>query len=137
MRKLVLIAMMTAAVAALCACGEQHSKAFRTMQQDVTDLQTKIQETNDCDELQMLNFGVMGLRSDLDNLPQATDITEAELLELATLVDGVEASWRGKVAALDCNNFEAMEEDYDTSGEEDYPSVEEEHPSVDEEKSVK
>lgn len=121
MGRLVAFLVLTFSLLGFCSCGDGHSKEYHAMQQDVNDLQLKIQETGDCDELQMLSFSILGLRSDMDNLQQATEVTEAEISELADLVDGLDAAWRGKVTALGCNQFEAGEEEYDTSGEEDYP----------------
>lgn len=121
MRRMAAIMVLTFSLLGFYSCGDDHSKEYRAMQQEVNDLQLKIQETADCDELQMLSFSILGLRSDLDNLQQATEVTEAEITELGDLVDGLDAAWRGKATALECNQFDASEEEYDTSGEEDYP----------------
>lgn len=112
---------LTFSLLGLCSCQNGHSKEYRAMEQEVGDLQLKVQETEDCDELQMLSFSILGLRSDLDNLQQETTVTEAEIGALGDLVDGLDAAWRGKVTALECNQYQAAEEEYDTSGEEDFP----------------
>ena len=121
MGRIALFLTLTFSLLAFCSCGNKHSKEYRTMQQDVVGLQLKIQDVDDCDELQMLSFSIVGLRSDLDNLQQQSEVTEAEISELGDLVDGLDAAWRGKVSSLDCNQYEAGAEEYDTSGEEDYP----------------
>ena len=39
-------------------------------------MRNQINATEDCDDLQMLNFSILGLRSDLDNLMQAAAIPD-------------------------------------------------------------
>lgn len=123
MGRISIFVVLTISLLGFCSCGNSRSKEYRKMQQSVSDLQLKIQETEDCDELQMLSFSILGLRSDLDNLQQESTVTEAEISELGDLVDGLDAAWRGKVTALECNQFDGNEEEYDTSGEEDYPEM--------------
>ena len=88
------------------------------MEEEVKSIEEKIGGIEDCDELQMLNFAIMGLRSDMENLEQGGEIPETELSQLNDMVDGLEATWNGKWAALDCE--ETMGDDeLDTSGEGD------------------
>lgn len=117
---------LTLPLLGLCSCQNEHSKEYQAMKKEVSDLQLKVQETEDCDELQLLSFSILGLCSDLDNLQQETTVTEAEIGELGDLVDGLDAAWRGKVASLECNQYQAAEEEYDTSGEEDFPEIDNE-----------
>ena len=87
------------------------------MEDEVKSIEEEISGINDCDELQMLNFAIMGLRSDLENLEQGGEIPEAELAQLNDMVDGLEATWNGKWALLDCEETLGTDE-LDTSGEE-------------------
>ena len=70
---------LTAFVLGLYSCGEQPSKQYKAMEQEVKSIEEKISGIYDCDELQMLNFAIMGLRSDLENLEQAKEIPDTEL----------------------------------------------------------
>ena len=117
MKRTTIIAILTAFVLGLCSCGEQHSKQFKAMEDEVKSIEEEISGINDCDELQMLNFAIMGLRSDLENLEQGGEIPEAELAQLNDMVDGLEATWNGKWALLDCEETLGTDE-LDTSGEE-------------------
>ncbi len=88
------------------------------MEEEVKSLEEEISGIKDCDELQILNFAIMGLRSDLENLQQAAEIPDTELSQLNDMVDGLEASWNGKWAVLDCESVLGTEDELDTSGEE-------------------
>ena len=66
----------------------------------------------------MLNFGILGLRSDLDNLIQAAEISDAEISQLDEMLTGLEASWNGKWSTLECDQT-LTDDQMDTSGEED------------------
>jgi len=102
---------------AICSCGDSASKQFRAIEEEVKSIENKINEINDCDELQMMNFGILGLRSDMDNYRIDSEMTETEISQLDEMIDQLEATWNGKWALLDCeqkmNNGEL-----DTSGEE-------------------
>ncbi len=116
MNRLSIVVILTAFVLGFCSCSEQPSKQFKAVEEEVKSLEEKISGIDDCDELQMLNFAIMGLRSDLENLEQGGEIPETELSQLNDMVDGLEATWNGKWAALDCE--ETMGDDeLDTSGE--------------------
>ena len=84
--------------------------------------ETKICEMTDCDELQMLNFAILGLRSDMDNYRQNSAMSEQEIELLDGKLDELMATWNGKWAALDCEQ-DMTDDELDTSGEEigDYP----------------
>ncbi len=118
MNRLSIIAILTAFVLGICSCSEQPSKQFKAMEEEVKTIEQEISAINDCDELQMLNFAIMGLRSDLENLDQGGQIPEAELSQLNDMMDGLEATWNGKWAALDCEEALGNDE-LDTSGEGD------------------
>lgn len=117
MNRLSIIVILTSFALGLCSCGNQPSKQFKAMQEEVKSIEEEIATINDCDELQMLNFAIMGLRSDLENLEQGGEIPETELQQLTEMVDGVDATWNGKWAVLDCEE-KMGSDDLDTSGEE-------------------
>ena len=111
------IIVMLALMIGLSSCGDQHSKQFKAMEEELKSIELKINEVADCDELQMMNFSILGLRSDVDNYRQESEMTEAEIEQLDGLIDQLVALWNGKWASLDCEkNF--AEEELDTSGEE-------------------
>ena len=118
MNKLPIIAILTAFVLGFCSCSEQPSKQFKAMEEEVKSIEEEISGIQDCDELQMLNFAIMGLRSDLENLEQGGEIPDTELGQLNDMVDGLEATWNGKWAVLDCEEVMGDDE-LDTSGEGD------------------
>ena len=66
----------------------------------------------------MLNFGILGLRSDLDNLTQAASIPDNEITQLDEMLTRLEATWSGKWGAAECDQM-VGEDEMDTSGEED------------------
>ena len=110
--------MLTAIAFCVCSCGNRVSKSFKVIEAEVVSIENQINATNDCDDLQMLNFGILGLRSDLDNLVRAAEIPETEINQLDDMLTRLEATWNGKWAALDCDRVIA-EDEMDTSGEED------------------
>jgi hypothetical protein len=92
------------------------------MEQEVLTIENEINATSDCDDLQMLNFGILGLRSDLDNLMQSAAIPDGEISQLDEMLTRLEATWNGKWSALECDK-NLSDDEMDTSGEEDgeYP----------------
>lgn len=118
MKKASIIAVL-ALVLGFCSCGDQPSKQFKAMEEEMKTFETKINEITDCDELQLMNFGILGLRSDMDNYRQESEMTESEIEQLDGMIDQLEAARNGKWAALGCEQ-NMMEDELDTSGEEEY-----------------
>ncbi len=118
MNRFSIIALVTALTLCLCSCGNRISKQFKAMEQEVLNIENQINNTSDCDDLQMLNFGILGLRSDLDNLIQAAEIPDEEINRLDEMLTKLEATWNGKWATLDCDQ-QLSDDEMDTSGEED------------------
>lgn len=110
---------LTALLLMFYSCGEQPSQAVQAMEKSLKDIETKIQETNGCDELQLLTFSVLGLRTDLEKLQQDETVKEADIIRLSDAIDRLDASLTGKYAALDCNQA-FSEEEIDTFGDEEY-----------------
>ena len=109
---------LTALTLCFCSCGNHVSKQFKDMEQEVLTIENEINATSDCDDLQMLNFSILGLRSDLDNLIRAEGIPDEEILQLDEMLTRLEATWNGKWSALDCDQI-ISDDEMDTSGEED------------------
>lgn len=110
---------LTALLLMFYSCGEQPSQAVQAMEKSLKDIETKIQETNGCDELQLLTFSVLGLRTDLEKLQQDETVKEADIIRLTDAIDRLDASLTGKYVALDCNQA-FNEEEIDTFGDEEY-----------------
>lgn len=119
MKKLVLFSLI-ALFLGFYSCGEQRSKALQTLQKDIENVETQIQETNDCDELQLLTFSILGLRTDLEKLLQDETITEGVALTLTETINQLDASLTGKYVALDCNQAGSEEGEIDVFGEGEY-----------------
>ena len=122
MNKLSIIAMLTALLLGFCSCGHQASKQFKAMEGEVSSIENQMNELTNCDDLQMLNFSILGLRSDLDNLIQTAAIPDAEITKIDEMLTNLEAAWSGKWAALECDQV-VDDGEMDTSGEEEgaYP----------------
>ncbi|MCR5657733.1 MAG: hypothetical protein K6G25_00235 [Bacteroidales bacterium] len=118
MNRISIIVMLTALMLWICSCGNRTSKQFMAMEEEVLSIENQINTTSDCDDLQMLNFGILGLRSDLDNLIQAAEIPDEEINKLDEMLTRVEATWNGKWSTLECEQV-ISEDEMDTSGEED------------------
>lgn len=118
MKRLSIIAILSILTLCLCSCGDRTSKQFKTMEEEVKIVEDQINTAEDCDDLQMTNFGILGLRSDLDNLIQAAEIPDEEINKLDEMLTGLEAAWNGKWATLGCDQV-MDENEMDTSGEED------------------
>lgn len=118
MKRRSIVATLVALAFVMCSCGNSVSSQFKAMEEEVSSIENQINETTDCDDLQMLNFSILGLRSDLDNLIQAAEIPDEEINKLDEMLTGLEATWGGKWATLECE--QAFSNDgMDTSGEED------------------
>lgn len=117
MNRLSIIVMLAMALC-LGSCGNTTSKQFKAMEEEITAVENQINELTNCDDLQMLNFSILGLRSDLDNMIQSAEIPDTEINQLDEMLTSVEASWNGKWAALECDQI-ITEDEMDTAGEED------------------
>ena len=122
MKRVSILMAMAVWALGMASCGNQPSKEFKAMEEEVSSIEDKICEMTDCDELQMLNFAILGLRSDMDNYRQNSAMSEQEIELLDGKLDELMATWNGKWAALDCEQ-DMTDDELDTSGEEigDYP----------------
>ncbi len=119
MKRFILI-LLNALLLVTYACTEKPSKAVQALRKDIESFETKIQETEDCDELQMFTFSILGLRTDLEKLNQDETVKEAEILELTNAIDLLDASLTGKYAALDCNQAAGDDSELDVFGDDAY-----------------
>ena len=116
--KKVTLSLLTALLFVFYSCGEQPSKAAQTLEKEIKNVEKQIQETNDCDDLQLITFSILGLRTDLEKLQQDETVKESEILELTNTIDQLDASLTGKYVALDCN--QAIDDEIETFGEDEY-----------------
>lgn len=117
MKRFSLLALLAMALC-IYSCGNKVSKQFKAMEAEVADVERQIDTLTDCDNLQMLNFSILGLRSDLDNMIQSAEIPDAETKQLDVMLTKLENAWKGKWATLQCDQS-ISEGEMDTSGEED------------------
>jgi len=117
MRRLMTLSLMAVLTLTVCSCGNTTTKQFKEVEAEVQSIESQINEITNCDELQMMNFGILGLRSDMDNYRIDSEMTETEISKLDEMIDQLEAAWNGKWASLDCEQQMGGDE-LDTSGEE-------------------
>ena len=118
MRRIAIFALL-AALFLFNACEDTISKQFKAMEEEISSIENQINTIDDCDELQMMNIAILGLRSDMDNYRQDSDaeMTDTEIGQLDDMIDKLEATWNGKWDSLNCE--ESISNDVlDTSGEE-------------------
>ena len=118
MKRLSIIALLVALMFCFCSCGEKHSKQYSAMEEEILSIENQINTISDCDDLQMLNFSILGMRTDLDNLIQSSEIPDTEISQLDEMLTGLEAAWNGKWSTLECDQT-LTEDGMDTSGEGD------------------
>lgn len=118
MKRLSIIALLTALMFFVGSCGDKHSKQYKAMEDEILSIENQINNIANCDDLQMLNFGILGLRSDLDNLIQSAEIPDTEISQLDEFLTRLEAAWSGKWSTLECDQI-LNEDSMDTSGEEE------------------
>ena len=117
MKRVTVIAMLAALTLCLWSCENPVSKQYKAMEEEISSIETQINEITDCDELQMMNFAILGLRSDMDNYRQNGEMTDVEIGKLDDMIDKLEAAWNGKWTSLNCEGS-LIEGEFDTSGEE-------------------
>ena len=116
MKRITILTMLAALMLCFSACEEKVSKQFKGMEEEISTIETKINEITDCDELQMMHIAIYGLRSDMDNYRQESEMTDAEIGKLDDMIDKLEATWNGKWNSVGCEGS-LIEGEFDTSGE--------------------
>lgn len=122
MKKTILFALVTAFLSTLCACRNGHSKVYVNLEKETTLIESKILETDNCDDLQMLSFSILGLRSDLENATLESQVSEAETTELTQSADRLQKLWENKWNDLDCDAEINEDDELYSSSDDDYPS---------------
>ena len=119
MKKTIILVFITLTLSVLYSCRNGHSKAYVSLEKEVSLIEAKIQETDNCDDLQMLNFSILGFRSDLENARQDLDLSEDEAETLEQMAERLDSACQAKAKSLNC----AAQSDDDaliTSDEDDY-----------------
>ena len=117
MKRIAMLALLTALFLGFNACDNAVSEQFKVMEEEISSVENQINAIEDCDELQMMNFAILGLRTDMDNCLQETEMTDTEVGKLDDMIDKLEATWVGKWTSLNCEESLSNDE-FDTSGEE-------------------
>ena len=102
----------------ICSCNDGPSKPYQMLEGESISIEEKIGETTNCDDLQMLHFGILGLRSDYDNLKLIDEVKESEIEKMKEILDQLESTWEKRWNSLGCEQLNS-DDDLDTSGEED------------------
>lgn len=119
-KKIFSMAMIAALFFSFSACGEKHTEKYNTMSADIQTVETQISETSDCDELQLVYFGILGLRSDLTAPEEEGGLAEAEFEEISNRINDLEVMYKTKTMQLDCFNTDSINDVLDTMEEEMY-----------------
>lgn len=119
-RKIFSLALMAATLFAFSACGENHSAKYSEMNADIQTVEQQISETNDCDELQLVYFGILGLRSDLTLPEEEGGLAETEFEEISNKINDLEVMLKTKTQQLDCFNTDSINDVLDTMESEEY-----------------
>ena len=115
-----MLAMMATSFSMLYSCGNGHSKVYSALEKDMNLVEAEIHEANSCDDLQMLTFNIMGLRSDLENALQDLSVTEQEAEALYKMAEHLESLWDSKSEALKCDEQQTGDDDLVTAEDDDY-----------------
>ena len=118
MNRNIILAMVAALTLCFGACTDNISKQYKAINEEITAIETKINEVTECDELKVMYIAILGIQSDMENYRGESEMTDAEIEKLDDKIDQLEAVWNGKCAALGCDG-NLIENDFDTSGEED------------------
>ena len=119
-RKYFSLAFMAAVLCVFSACNEKHSAKYTEMKTDIQAVEQQISETNDCDELQLVYFGILGLRSDLSIPEEEGGLAETEFEEISNMINDLEVMHKTKTMQLDCFNTDSINDMLDTMEEELY-----------------
>ena len=112
------LALILSLALGICSCNNGPSKPYQMLEEESQAIEAKIGETTNCDDLQMLHFGILGLRSDFDNLKLIEEVKESEIEQMREILDQLDATWEKRWNSLGCEQPDSDDE-LDTSGEED------------------
>ena len=119
MKKTYVLVFVIAVFSMLYACRNGHSKVYSNLEKEATTIEGQIMETEDCDDLQMLSFSIMGFRSDFENARDELTVTENEALSLDAMANHLESVWHGKSFTMGCDTLTETSEELDTAEDDD------------------
>ena len=122
MKETIIFVLVTAFSSMLCACRNSHSKVYVNLEKETSLIETKILETDNCDDLQLLSFSILGLHSDLENATLERTVSEAEASVLAQASNRLERLWENKWNDLGCDASFNEDDELYSSSDDDYPS---------------
>lgn len=117
MKRLSFFCFITICTSIICVCCDGRSKTYIRLEKDVSEIATAIQSTDNCDDLQMLSFSILGFRSDLydvrrnDKLSSKEKLTDEEFKTLENVADQLDKAWADRSDTLGCHDA------WDDSGE--------------------
>ena len=120
MRKTIVFVFITIAFSMFYACRNGHSKVYSGLEKEVTFIENQILETDSCDDLQMLNFSILGLRSDIENASIGQAVTQVESEGLTGMVERLERLWQNKWNDLRCDAEFTEDDELYSSSDDDY-----------------
>lgn len=123
MKKTIIFVLVTAFLSMFCACRNGHSKVYVNLEKETTLIESKILETDNCDDLQLLSFSILGLRSDLENATLERAVSESEANELTQIAERLERLWEQKWNDLGCDAEFNEDDELYSSSDDDYPSM--------------
>lgn len=91
------------------SCSDGHSRKYTAMDKSLISLVKQIQVTDSCDDLQMLNFGILGLKTDFEKLQQEGSLSESETYELAGRLLELDKVWSEKLTSIDCDQMDDVD----------------------------
>lgn len=119
-KKIFSMAVVAATLFLCSACNEKHSEKYTEMQTDIQAVEQQISETSDCDELQLVYFGILGLRSDLTLPEEEGGLAETEFEEISNRINDLEVMLKTKTQQLDCFNNDSINDVLDTMESEEF-----------------
>ena len=119
-RKFFSMALIAAVLCVFSACKEKHSAKYAEMEADIQTVEQQISENNDCDELQLVYFGILGLRSDLTLPEEEGGLAETEFEEISNKINDLEVMLKTKTQQLDCFNNDSINDVLDTMESEEF-----------------
>lgn len=120
MRKTIQSLIVALALLCFVSCGDDHSKAYRIKEKEANELQKKIEETSDCDDLRLFSFSILGLQGDVENLKDDELLKDGEIEALKDMVSRIESFWNNKINTMDCKEPTDEESELDTTAEDDF-----------------
>jgi hypothetical protein len=120
MRKIAFLFIASFLLSMAYSCQNKHSKAYSGLEKEIAAVEGQILEIDNCDDLQMLSFSILGLRSDLENACREQAVSEVEADELTKAVAHLDSVWQGKSSTLGCEAYFEAADELVTSEDDEY-----------------